>query len=190
MMVLRSIILATIKRLASSPVNTIRTQTSVSIFKKKRKIQFSSKFNSNSKFKFNSSWTTRFPIFTKSNSNYMSIQPHGLSTLTRDIASINNTIASAADAGAPNSSAFWSSFCVIKNNGHQSESYLIRNLFYFRFRPNLSVPLFQSSIKLGRVSGKFQKKYHFQPNMACWVVIYSIYNSFIHLLICLFIANY
>ena len=180
-MVLRNIILATIKQLASSPVNTIRTQTSVSIFKKKRNIQLSSKFNSNSKFKFNSSWTTRFPNFTKSNSNYMSIQPHGLSTLTRDIASINDTMASAADAGAPNSSAFWSSFCVIKNNGHQSESFLIRNLFYFRFRPNLSVPLFQSSIKLAGFRESSRKSTIFnQIWPAGWLSIQFTTHLFIY----------
>ena len=61
----------------------------------------------------------------------MSIPLHGLSTLTQNTASITTTIASTADAGAPNSSAFKSSFCVNRNNESQTWGYLIRNLFYF-----------------------------------------------------------
>ena len=81
----------------------------------------------------------------------MSIPPHDPSTLNQDTPSINIKIASAADAGAPNSSALPSSFCVIKNNEHQGGSYSIRKLFYFRLSPNLSVPHYQSGIKIDKI---------------------------------------
>ena len=129
----------------------------------------------------------------KSNSKAISIQKHGPSALNQEAPSINFTIASAADAGAPNSPAFWSCFCANKATDTKVEI----TLFGTCFISVLGLIYQCHCIKVALKSAEFQEileKLPFSTNNGLLggylfnlQLIYSFINPFVY---CKLLRNY
>ena len=82
---------------------------------------------------------------------------------------------------------FQTHFVSTKTMDTKVEFILFENCFISGLGLIYRCHYFKVASKSAEFRENSRQNYHFQQKMDGWVVIYSIYNSFIHLLICLFL---